>query len=101
VSLPFDFHQASLYQNSHVMRHGRLRKLHPFFDVAGAQACVFSQRVSAFFFERLQDAAAGRVGDGVEKGTEVGGSGRHERKISRLLITFPHHGWPGAYNPAS
>ena len=65
------------------MRDGGLRELYSFFYIAGTEARVFSQRIWAFFLERLENAPAGGVGDGMEKGIEIRRVG-HQRKISRL-----------------
>ena len=85
VPLSLHFYQASLFENPHVMGNGGLREFDSFLNVAGAQACLFPKGVPTLFFQRVKDAATGGVGDGVEKWSEVGGSGRHDEKSSRLL----------------
>ena len=48
------------------MGNRRLGKANAHFDIGGAQALVLANRGSSTFFESLQNAASGRVGDGVQ-----------------------------------
>lgn len=72
MSLALGFHQASLLQDSHVVRNGRLRELDPLFNVRSAEPRFFADRASAFFFQRAQNAPARRVRDGVQKAIQIG-----------------------------
>jgi hypothetical protein len=70
------------------MRDGRLRELDAFLNVSGAEADFFSNGASPLFLERAQDAAARRVGDGVEEAVEIGGGRSHKEKGSREQLVI-------------
>ena len=55
------------------MRNGGLSQLHALLDIARTEAGFLVERASAFFFQRLQNSAAGGIGDGVQEAIEVGG----------------------------
>jgi hypothetical protein len=65
--------ETGLRQNRHVVRNRRLREIHAFFDVSGAQTrivvrCGLSSglRLNCSFFERLQNPPPRGIGNGVK-----------------------------------
>jgi hypothetical protein len=64
------------------MGNRRLRELDVLLDVRGARADSLARGTGFLFPKCLQDAAAGRVGNGVEKGTEIGAHLAHDRRVS-------------------
>lgn len=63
------------------MRDGGLRKVDALFNVAGTQANFFSKGAGILDFERLQDFAAGRVGDSMKHALEGLILGGHRLEI--------------------
>ena len=61
------FYQSGSSQNRHMMRDRGLGKVNAQFDVGGAQTDIFADRTGSPLFERLQNSAAGGVGDGVQR----------------------------------
>ncbi len=74
--------QSGLRQDGHVVRDGRLRKVNFFFDVPCAQAASSTSarargfRLECTLFQRPQNAAPGRVGNGAKRTIERS-VGRH------------------------
>jgi len=62
----FRFHQLGLPQDRHMVRDSRLGEMYAHFDIGSAKANVLANRTAAPFFERLQDFAPVRVGNGVQ-----------------------------------
>ena len=62
------------------MRNGWLRQLHTLLYIEGAEAGFLVQRASAFFFERSQNPAASRVGNGVQKAIKIGSGVSHDEE---------------------
>lgn len=53
------------------MRNRGLRKVNSQFDVGSAQADVFAYGARATLLQRLQNASAGGVGDGMQETVEL------------------------------
>jgi len=69
------FNQSRVRQNRHVVRDRRLRQLNSLLNVAAAQAGTVNvpgrrNPALATFFEHEQDAAPGRISNGVESAVE-------------------------------
>ena len=81
--MPFSLglYQTRLFQDSHVMRNGRLRQLHTLLDIEGAEPGFLVQRASAFFFERVQNPAARRISNGVQEAIKIGSSVGHDELV--------------------
>ena len=77
MPLALSLDHARLFQYPHVMRHGRLRQLHAFLDIARAQPRFLIDRASAFFFKRRQNPSASGIGNGVQKAIKIEGSVSH------------------------
>ena len=89
MPLSLSLYKAGSFQNPHVMRNSRLRQLHPFFDIEGAEPSFLADRASTFFFKRPQNSAASRVGNGVQETIEIGSGVSHDQEgyqKGRLVI---------------
>jgi hypothetical protein len=90
VAFFLGFDQAGFLQNSHVVRNGGLGKVNAFFDITGAETNLSSDGASAPDFQHLQDAAAGRVSDGVKRAGErlvwAGHAVGIDRKLMRVNV---------------
>lgn len=62
------------------MRNGRLRQLHTLLDIAGTESGFLVERASAFFFERAQNPAASRIGNGVQEAIKMGSGMSHDEE---------------------
>ena len=86
VAFLLRFDQASLLQNPHMVRDGRLRQVNAVFDIACAKTDVLTDRTGAANFENLQDAAAGRVGNSMQQTIEDLVLCGHAVEIDRKLM---------------
>src|ERR1035438_5927077 len=72
------FHQVRSFEDPHVVANRGLREFHPLFNIGSTEPSLFPDRASAFFFQREQNAAARRIGDGVQKAIQIGNGVSHE-----------------------
>ncbi len=75
VAFAFGVDESGFFEDSHVMGDGGLGELDALFDVSGTESGLFVEGASTFFFERVENAAARGVGDGVEEAVEAVGTG--------------------------
>ena len=54
MALSLRFHQAGLFEDSHVMGNGGLRQLHTLLDIGGAEPGFLVEGASAFFLARAE-----------------------------------------------
>jgi len=62
------------------MRNGRLRQLYALLDIGGAKPGFLIEGASAFFLECLQNSAARRIGDSVQKAIKIRRGVRHDEE---------------------